>query len=149
TAEWPGLERSDAIGRNETTTYQEPGVNQNPGWIATMILAVLMSACQKDTASTEATEAKTAEAVAAASAAPEYASGVQLDALDRDTRPQDDFYQCANGGWLDRSEIPDIYSGYTVYHQVYEDAEQALKIIIEEAAANPGAAGSESQQIGD
>lgn len=124
---------------------------QRPGLIAITVLAVWMSGCQKDAAGTEAREptASEAEAVAVESAVVEPVSGVQLDALDRATRPQDDFYQFANGGWLDRTEIPDIYSGYTVYHQVYEDAEQALKIIIAKAAANPGAAGSESQQVGD
>jgi endothelin-converting enzyme/putative endopeptidase len=95
-----------------------------------------------ETAAQEAPGQTAAEPVA-------LGSGVQLDALDRETRAQDDFYQFANGGWLDRTEIPEIYSGYTVYHQVYEDAEQALKTIIEEASANPGDAGSESQQVGD
>jgi putative endopeptidase len=76
-------------------------------------------------------------------------SGVDLAALDRATRPQDDFYQFVNGGWLDSTEIPDIYSGYTVYHQVNERNELALRDIIEQAAANPGPPGSESQQVGD
>jgi predicted metalloendopeptidase len=76
-------------------------------------------------------------------------SGVDFSALDRSTRPQDDFYQFANGGWLDRTEIPAIYSGYTVYHEVHERAEEALRRIIETAAAAPGEPGSESQQVGD
>jgi predicted metalloendopeptidase len=76
-------------------------------------------------------------------------SGVDLEALDRDTRPQDDFYQFVNGGWLDRTEIPDIYSGYTVYHEVKENVELALREIINQAADAPGEPGSESQQVGD
>lgn len=76
-------------------------------------------------------------------------SGVDLGALDRSTRPQDDFYQFANGAWLDATEIPQIYSGYTVYHEVHEEAEQALREIVEQAAAEPGPPGSESQQVGD
>jgi predicted metalloendopeptidase len=76
-------------------------------------------------------------------------SGVDLDALDRTTRPQDDFYQFANGGWLDSTEIPDIYSGYTVYHEVNERVEEALRQIIEEAAAADAPEGSEAQQVGD
>ena len=76
-------------------------------------------------------------------------SGVHLEALDRETRPQDDFYQFVNGGWLDSTEIPDIYSGYTVYHEVKEIAELALREIINQAADSPGEPGSESQQVGD
>ena len=76
-------------------------------------------------------------------------SGIDLGALDRDTAPRDDFYQFANGGWLDTTEIPDIYSGYTVYHEVRERVETALRKIIEEAAAEPGEPGTESQQVGD
>ncbi len=82
-------------------------------------------------------------------AAESLQSGVHLDALNRSVRPQDDFYRFANGGWLDKTEIPAIYSSYTVYHQVSEEAEKALRKIIEQAAANPGPAGSESQKVGD
>jgi endothelin-converting enzyme/putative endopeptidase len=76
-------------------------------------------------------------------------SGLHLKALDRSTRPQDDFYQFANGGWLDSTRIPEIYSGYTVYHQVHEEAEVALRSIIEAAGASRGENGTESQQVGD
>jgi len=76
-------------------------------------------------------------------------SGVHLNALDRSTRPQDDFYQFVNGGWLDNTEIPEIYSGYTVYHEVRETVELALQTIINSAADAPGENGSESQQVGD
>lgn len=76
-------------------------------------------------------------------------SGVHLAALDRETRAQDDFYQFANGGWLNNTEIPEIYSGYSVYHEVNEVVEQALQTIIQSASENPGEHGSEAQKIGD
>ncbi len=76
-------------------------------------------------------------------------SGVHLDALDTTTRPQDDFYQFANGGWLDHTEIPEIYSGYTVYHEVSERVEEGLRKIVEDAANGPNEPGSEAQQVGD
>jgi predicted metalloendopeptidase len=85
----------------------------------------------------------------AMNATPAARSGVDLEALDRSTRAQDDFYQFANGGWLDSTEIPQIYSGYTVYHQVNERTEIVLRQIIEQAAARPGEHGTESQQVGD
>ncbi len=81
--------------------------------------------------------------------APRLTSGVHLAALDRSVRPQDDFYQFVNGGWLDGTDIPRIYSGYTVYHEVIERVEQQLHEIIERAAGNPGTEGSESQKLGD
>jgi predicted metalloendopeptidase len=70
-------------------------------------------------------------------------------AVNRTTRSQDDFYQFANGGWLDSTEIPDMYSGYTVYHQVNKEVELALQTIINNAADSPGEPGCESQQVGD
>ena len=85
--------------------------------------------------------------VTGAPAAP-VASGVDLAALDREARPQDDFYQFVNGSWLDTTEIPAIYSGYTVYHEVHERNESALRQIVERAAAQPGEPGTESQQVG-
>ena len=80
---------------------------------------------------------------------PPLVSGVDLQALDTQTRPQDDFYQFANGGWLDSTEIPEIYSGYSIYHQVYEDAEKTLRRIIESAAQSQHVTGSEQQKVGD
>ncbi|HNP64577.1 MAG TPA: M13 family metallopeptidase [Woeseiaceae bacterium] len=80
---------------------------------------------------------------------PELVSGVHLDALDTSTRPQDDFYQFANGGWLDGTEIPEIYSGYTVYHEVSERVEDALRTIVENAANGSNEPGSEAQKVGD
>jgi putative endopeptidase len=76
-------------------------------------------------------------------------SGVDINALDRAVRPQDDFYQFANGGWLNSTAIPEIYSGYTIYHEVYEDAEQTLRGIIESSAASPQKPGTEAQKVGD
>ena len=76
-------------------------------------------------------------------------SGVDLEALDRSTRPQDDFYQFANGGWLDSTDIPEIYSGYTVYHEVRERVDDSLRTIIEDAAKGDNLPGSEAQQVGD
>jgi len=79
---------------------------------------------------------------------PPMLSGIDLESLDRNTRPQEDFYQFVNGSWLDTTEIPAIYSGYTVYHEVHERNESALRQIVERAAAQPGEPGTESQQVG-
>ncbi len=41
-------------------------------------------------------------------------SGIDLNALDRSVRPQNDLYRFVNGGWIDKAEIP--------ADRVYEDA---------------------------
>ncbi len=104
---------------------------RNISLIAATTAVLLLSACSQE------------------EAAEPLVSGVDLEALDRSVRPQDDFYQFANGGWLDTTEIPEIYSGYTVYHEVNERVEESLKTIIESAANGDAAAGSEAQQVGD
>lgn len=106
-----------------------------------IVTAVLTLACSRENSS--------AEPVRADAARTELNSGVHLDSMDTATRPVDDFYQYVNGAWLDNTPIPPIYSGYTVYHQVFEEAELALREIIESAAANRGEEGSESQKVGD
>src|SRR5690606_8031392 len=76
-------------------------------------------------------------------------SGIDLTAIDRATRPQDDFYQFTNGTWLSNAAIQATSSGYTIYNEVYDEAEKALRNIIETAAKNTNPTGSEAQKIGD
>jgi len=128
------------------------------GLTIVIIIALVVSggllSCGTDTETNQVTNAPTGAKATDTSVsmdknAVQAVSGVHLAAIDRETRSQDDFYQFANGGWLDNTEIPEIYSGYTVYHQVNEVTEEALKKIIESAGENPGEAGSEAQKIGD
>ena len=75
----------------------------------------------------------------------ELKSGVDLIALDRETRPQDDFYRFATGNWQDINEIPAQYSSYTVYLEVYLRVQDQLKAIVDEARQAQAANGSEAQ----
>lgn len=121
--------------------------------LAILAVAILAAAaCSRQDPAGDPTNADAAVetvAEAAPEPEPELRSGVDREAMDTSTRPVDDFYQYVNGGWLDSTPIPGIYSGYTVYHQVYEGAEEALRAIIEDAAANPGEPGTERQQVRD
>ncbi|MFT4937388.1 MAG: putative endopeptidase [Paraglaciecola sp.] len=104
---------------------------------------ITLTACtgQQSTPSTPVND-KAAESV-------ELPSGVNISALDTSVRPQDDFYQYANGGWLNTTEIPDIYSGYSIYTEVYEEVELTLREIIENSAKATNPKGSEAQKVGD
>ena len=67
--------------------------------------------------------------------------------FDKNIRPQDDLFRYTNGKWLADTEIPADKGIYSSFHMLADDAEAAVRIILEEAAANPQP--GVSQQIGD
>ncbi|MGD8325785.1 MAG: M13-type metalloendopeptidase [Sphingomonadales bacterium] len=82
-------------------------------------------------------------------AAPELgAFGIDFTAMKETVRPQDDFYRYVNGTWLDTFEIPEDRSNYGSFTRLAELSEKRTRSIIEGAAENPGAAGSEAAKIG-
>ena len=74
-----------------------------------------------------------------------------IDAANMNTavRPQDDFYEYANGAWLAKTEIPATESRWGSFNELREFNQNALKGICEELAAKPGEKGSLSQKVGD
>ena len=65
-------------------------------------------------------------------------------------RPQDDLYRFVNGGWIDRTVIPDERVTFTAATEVAEAVDADLRAIIEAIAEMPGRRpGSPLQQIGD
>lgn len=75
--------------------------------------------------------------------------GYPLDALDRDTRPQDDLYQFANGGWLAVTEIPGDRSGVGFSQIMRDRNDERIKSIIADLQGGEVAAGSKEQKIRD
>jgi putative endopeptidase len=74
-------------------------------------------------------------------------SGIHLDELSRDVRPQDDLFRHVNGSWLERTEIPEDKARWGSFHLIAEQAEHDVKVIIEESTdADPG---TETRKIGD
>ncbi|MSR47142.1 MAG: M13 family peptidase [Planctomycetes bacterium] len=70
--------------------------------------------------------------------------------LDPATRPAQDFFQYANGGWLARNPIPASESAWTIGHLVNEELYRIKREIAEKAAAQLAAPrGSDAQKIGD
>ncbi|WP_394203975.1 M13 family metallopeptidase [Shewanella waksmanii] len=77
-------------------------------------------------------------------------SGVEKQNFDTNVRHQDDFYYSVNGHWLANTPIPADKSNYGAFSVLYEQSQQALKTIIEQAAATPNKAiGSSEQKVGD
>lgn len=80
---------------------------------------------------------------------PRARSGVLLENLDREIRPQDDFFRFVNGRWLSVTEIPADRSNYGTFTLLQENAERHLRAILEEAAERQAPIGSDEQKIGD
>ena len=60
------------------------------------------------------------------------------------------FYEYAVGGWLKKNPVPPEYSSWGAFHEVDERNREALRKILEQAAADAGeAAGSEPRKLGD
>lgn len=85
------------------------------------------------------------------SSTPQQPSGLAIADLDASIRPQDDLYLHVNRAWLDRTEIPADKARYGAFLRLAEDAEQAIREIIEQAADGEGsdAAAADRQRFGD
>ncbi|MFT5313351.1 MAG: putative endopeptidase [Paraglaciecola sp.] len=76
-------------------------------------------------------------------------SGIDLRAVDNQVRPQDDLFRHVNGQWLTDTQIPADKSSYGVFNVLFDDTQENLKVLIQEAAATESAANSNSQKLGD
>ncbi|MBX3195801.1 MAG: peptidase M13 [Microbacteriaceae bacterium] len=78
---------------------------------------------------------------------PALSAGIDLAELDPAIRPQDDLFRHVNGKWIARTEIPSDKARYGSFYVLAEEAEKAVREIIEEAqSAKPG---TEERKIGD
>ncbi|MFP5247454.1 MAG: M13 family peptidase, partial [Thermoanaerobaculia bacterium] len=76
--------------------------------------------------------------------------GFALSQIDRSVSPCDNFYDYATGTWRRETPLPAIYSRYGRFEEVAERNREALRSILETAAATPNAEpGSNTQKLGD
>src|SRR5262245_20408134 len=77
-------------------------------------------------------------------------SGIDQSAFQDSIAAHDDFYLHVNGSWLDKTEIPADQSEYGIFTLLRDQSQEALRKLVEEAAAksdNPP--GSDDQKVGD
>jgi putative endopeptidase len=74
-------------------------------------------------------------------------SGILISELDSSVRPQDDLFRHVNGKWIARTKIPSDKARYGSFYVLAEEAEKAVRAIIEESqGAEPG---TEERKFGD
>jgi putative endopeptidase len=61
-------------------------------------------------------------------------SGIPVEELSGEVRPQDDLYRHMNENWMKRTPIPADRAGYGNFDKLREDSEAAIRKIVEEAA---------------
>ena len=111
-----------------------------------------LSACNNDTKSTTETVAKAEVAKTATAAAVEKAltSGITFDNMDKNVRPQDDFYLYVNGGWMNTAEIPGDRTNIGAFYDLRENARDDVKAIIEDLSKSANLAeGTDEQKVAD
>lgn len=74
-------------------------------------------------------------------------SGLALEELSAEIRPQDDLFRHVNGAWLERTDIPEDKARWGSFHLIAEQAEKDVHAIIEESQRAD--AGTEARKIGD
>jgi len=75
-------------------------------------------------------------AIAAPDAKPQFGKwGFDSTAVDKSTKPGDDFFRYANGAWLDRTQIPADKPAYSLRLMMTDTTEGRLHDILEQAAA--------------
>lgn len=75
--------------------------------------------------------------------------GLDLDDMDRSADPAQDFYQFANGGWLEKTPIPESESRWGIGSELRERNQIALHGLLDELAAATHEAGTNAQKVGD
>jgi len=75
--------------------------------------------------------------------------GFDLANLDTTASPTEDFFQYATGGWQKNNPIPETESRWGAFNILYEQGQDKIKGLIEDAEKTAGEKGSDSQLIGD
>jgi putative endopeptidase len=75
--------------------------------------------------------------------------GIDLAGMDTSTKPGDDFYTYASGGWMRANEIPEDRSRWGMFDELREASDASVHEILEEQAQAKPAKGSNAQKAAD
>jgi putative endopeptidase len=75
--------------------------------------------------------------------------GIDLANLDTTAIPGNDFYQFADGGWMQANPLKPEYARFGTFDALHEQSRQQVKDLITGLSQKPGEQGSVAQKIGD
>jgi len=75
--------------------------------------------------------------------------GIDLSAMDKSVRPQDDFYNFVNGSWMKTAKIPSDKSTWGSFNKLAEDTDNNSMTILNSLLKDKFTPGSEGQKIQD
>ena len=116
-----------------------------PRFVGAFLLAAsfLLFACSPAEPPAETTTEETAGLT------PEEIAGEVLASMDPEANPCDDFYRYACGGWLDANEIPSDRTRWVrSFSVIRERNQEAVREMLEDAAADPGEPGTDRYRVG-
>ena len=119
------------------------------------LLAIFLLGCEPasepaDSANADLESAPSGTEVVSAETETALVSGIDRSGFDETVRPQDDLFQYVNGGWLDETEMPADKSRYGTFLILADNAEEDVRVLIEEVAAQTDVKpGSPEQKIRD
>ena len=76
-------------------------------------------------------------------------TGLNTGDLDKNVRPQDDFYQYACGGWMKSNPLPAAYSRYGSFDKLGEDNVKRINGILTELKTKEYAEGTTERKLSD
>ncbi|HNX95532.1 MAG TPA: M13 family metallopeptidase [Holophaga sp.] len=81
---------------------------------------------------------------------PKPGHGLRPADMDTAVKPCDDFFQFANGSWLNRTKIPAEYANWGAFMEIREHNLETLKVILEDVSKRSDwPKGSIQQKVGD
>ncbi len=75
--------------------------------------------------------------------------GIDLANMDLSADPTQDFYQYANGGWMNNNTIPESESRWGVFNEMGDANKEALRDLLTEASGSEHDSGTIAQKVGD
>ena len=79
----------------------------------------------------------------------QFRSGINLNDLNKNVRPADDFYEYACGGWMKANPLPAAYSRFGSFDRLAEDNNKRINGILKELLENNYKKGSVEQKLSD